>query len=334
MSTKPARLRVARQRSTSNAVRQIENQSPESQHQQIMSTHAKTFSFAARFLPPEKRADTTVFYAFCRTVDDLVDEPGPGRTESSIRSELDAWRTWLTGSRSSAGPIEPLASQLAEAIERHAIPVVHLLDLLDGLESDLVPAAFDDEAELRDYCYRVASTVGLGMAHILGATSEPALDAAADLGAAMQLTNILRDVGEDVSFGRFYLPKNTLVEFGLSRSELRELWLAGNGPDYRVRRLMRHEIAHARDLYQRGVAGIWLLPPDARLPILIATRLYRRILAVIERNGYDTLRRRASTSRREKLEEAAIALLVDRLWRRGEHGRRPVPLSVPSLREI
>ena len=149
----------------------------------------------------------------------------------------------------------------------------------------------------------------------------------------MQRTNILRDVGEDVSSGRFYLPINTLAEFGLSRDDLHELWLAGDGPDYRMRRLMRHEIACARDLYQRGVAGVWLLPPDSRLPILIATRLYRRILAVIERNGYDTLRRRASTSGREKLEEAGIALLVDRLWRRGEHGSRPVPRSAPSLRE-
>ena len=263
MSTKPANSRIARRLFTPSSGRSHEIASTETQNEQIMSTHAKTFSFAARFLPADKRGDTTVFYAFCRTVDDLVDEPFPGRSESGIRRDLDAWRTWLTGSRSSTGPIEPLASQLVEVIERHAIPLVHLLDLLDGLESDLDPAAFDDESELRDYCFRVASTVGLGMAHILGATSEAAFDAAADLGAAMQLTNILRDVGEDISSGRFYLPKNTLAEFGLTRSDLRDLWLAGEGPDYRLRRLMRYEIAHARDLYQRGVAGIWLLPPDS-----------------------------------------------------------------------
>jgi phytoene synthase len=212
--------------------------------------------------------------------------------------------------------------------------VIHLLDLLDGLESDLDPVAFAEESELRRYCYSVASTVGLGMARILGATSDDALVAATDLGAAMQRTNILRDVGEDLSFSRIYLPKNTLSRFDLTQQSLRVLWRRGQGPDERLRRLMRAEIAKTRELYQRGMAGIWLLPADCRLPILIAARLYRRILSVIERNDYDTLRRRAATTRREKLEEAAIALVVDRLWRRGEPaGPVEATPSFPAVRE-
>ncbi len=294
---------------------------------QSLATHARTFSFAARFLPAEKREATTVFYAFCREVDDLVDEPEPGRSRQMVRAELDAWRSWLTGPRTSAGPREPLASELARVIERYAIPVGYLLDLLDGLEADLEPAALQSESDLRHYCYQVASTVGLGMAHILGATSDAALGAASDLGAAMQLTNVLRDVGEDLSFGRIYLPKNTLAKFDLGHDSLRDLWRAGNGPDDRYRAVMRSEIARARDLYQHSMPGIWLLPADSRLPILLATRLYRRILSVIERRDYDTLRRRASTSRHEKLEEAAITILVDRLWRRGEHSTRPRPAA-------
>ncbi len=304
--------------------------------EQLMRTHARTFSFAARFLPPEKRAATTVLYAFCRAVDDLVDEPVPGRTDDDVRSELQAWRDWLTGPRNLTAPLEPLGRELARVIERYAIPVTHLLDLLDGLESDLNPVEFVDDTELERYCYRVASTVGLGMAHVLGATSEVALSAAADLGAAMQLTNILRDVGEDLSFGRVYLPKNTLAHFGLTSTDLRDLHDQQQGPDDRLSKVMRAEIAHARQLFQRGLPGIWLLPADSRLPILIATRLYRRILTVIERNQYDTLRRRASTSRREKLEEAAIALLVDRLWRRGEQQtvRSSSAAPVPSFRKF
>ena len=301
---------------------------------ELMATHARTFSFAARFLPEEKRAATTVFYAFCREVDDLVDEPMPGKTEHAVRQEFEAWRVWLTGSRTSAGPREPLARELSRVIDQYVIPIGHLLDLLDGLEADLEPVAFEEESELRQYCYHVASTVGLGMAHILGATSDSALEAAADLGAAMQLTNILRDVGEDLSLGRIYLPKSSLVQFDLTHESLQELWKSGDGPDERFRALMRAEIARAHDLFQRSMPGIWLLPSDSRLPILLATRLYRRILTVIERRDYDTLRRRASTSRIGKLEEAAITLVVDRLWRRGEHAARPRPVApFPSFRQ-
>ncbi len=303
--------------------------------QQSMPVHARTFSFAARFLPPEKRAATTVLYAFCREMDDLVDEPAPGRTRATVVDELDAWQAWLEGGFGLAGPREPLAGELARVIAQYGIPTQHLVDLIAGLRIDLEPVAFEEEFELRRYCYHVASTVGLGMAHILGATSDAALNAAADLGAAMQRTNILRDVGEDLSFGRLYLPKNTLGDYDLTYDDLLRLWQSRSGPDERVRRLMRDEVARTRALYQQGMPGIWLLPSDSRLPILLATRLYRRILTVIERRGYDTLRRRASTSRREKIEEAGIALLVDRLWRRGEIApRRNIRTSLSSLREI
>ncbi len=307
---------------------------PEASIRQSMTVNARTFSLAARFLPPEKRAATTVLYAFCREVDDLVDEPVPGRTKTDVRATLDTWQSWLTSDRTAKGPSEPLASELARVIARYGIPVQYLIDLLDGLRMDLEPVAFEDEAELRRYCYGVASTVGLGMAHVLGATSDAALRAAADLGAAMQRTNILRDVGEDLSFGRLYLPKNTLVQFDLTHHALLDLWRSNSGPDEHFRALMRDEVARTRALYQQGMPGIWLLPSDSRLPILLATRLYRRILTVIERRDYDTLRRRASTSRHEKFEEAAIALLVDRLWRRGEIApRRPGLAPITSLRE-
>ncbi len=324
MSTKPALPSMLRSVSAD----------PDASIQQSMSVHARTFSFAARFLPPEKRAATTVLYAFCREVDDLVDEPVPGRSKMDVVKELDAWQSWLEGGRAWAGPREPLAGELSAVIAEYGVPIQHLIDLLDGLRMDLEPVAFEEEVELHRYCYHVASTVGLGMAHVLGATSDAALKAAADLGAAMQRTNILRDVGEDLSFGRLYLPKNTLGQFDLTHADLLKLRESGSGPDERFRALMREEVARTRALYHQAMPGIWLLPSDCRLPILLATRLYRRILTVIERRGYDTLRRRASTSRREKIEEAAIALLVDRLWRRGEVApRRRMPVPLASLRE-
>ena len=284
----------------------------------LMAKHARTFNFAARFLPAEKRRAAIALYAFFRSLDDLVDQPVAVLNTQQVQREFDAWRHWLTEGRSAPGPREPLAREVSAVIDRYEIPVVHFLDLLDGLESDLGAIDFEDDVDLRAYCYRVASTVGLAMSHVLGARSAAALSAAADLGMAMQLTNILRDVGEDLSLGRIYLPKSSLVCYKLSRQSLSELWLAGHGPDDRLRALMAEEIARARGLYTRGIAGIWLLPADSRLPILIASRLYRRILSVIEVNRYDTLRFRASTTTFEKLEEAAVSTLLIRLWRHGE----------------
>jgi phytoene synthase len=289
---------------------------------QLMARHARTFSFAARFLPAETRRSVFALYAFCRTVDDLVDERGPGWDAVAVRHELDAWRAWLGSDRNGPGPREPLASDLDKVIERYAIPVDYLTALLDGLESDLERRELQDFPELRLYCYRVASTVGLAMAHVMGATSPAALAAAEEIGIAMQLTNILRDVGRDLASGHVYLPKSELARFDLSTEDLLRLYRNGRGPDGRFRALMHYQIERAHAHYQHGTPGIWLLPPDCRLPILLATRLYRRILAVIEANDYDTLRARAVTSRWTKGREAAIAFAIDRLWSRGE---RPAP---------
>ena len=291
---------------------------PDAHSVQLMAKHARTFNFAARFLPSEKRDAAIALYAFFRTLDDLVDQSTTQANVRAIRCEFTQWRNWLSTDRIDPGPREPLARELGAVIDRYAIPTGYFFDLLDGLESDLTVTDYEDDAQLQHYCYQVASTVGLAMSYVLGAHSGAALNAAADLGLAMQLTNILRDVGEDLSFGRIYLPKVTLGHFGLSRSCLTELWRAEAGPDERLRALMAEEIARARALYLRGIAGIWLLPADSRLPILIASRLYRRILAVIEANNFDSLRVRASTTKIEKLEEAATAMLLNRLWRRGE----------------
>jgi phytoene synthase len=156
------------------------------------------------------------------------------------------------------------------------------------------------------------------MAHLLGAATAPALAAAESLGIAMQLTNILRDVGDDLSHGRMYLPEDDLRRFALSREDVCQLYHAGRGPDERFRALMRYQIDRAHAYYARGMAGIWLIPSESRLPILIAARLYRRILTVIERNHCDVFRRRAATTRLEKLAEAGRAFALQRLWRGGE----------------
>ena len=273
----------------------------------VLARHARTFHFAARFLPAEKRRPVTVLYALCRTLDDLVDEPGPGWTVEATRAELEQWRRWARASGAGPAPREPLGSQAAAVLHAYAIPSAYVLELIDGLSADLDRPTLMTEDDLARYCYQVASTVGLMMAHILGCVTPTTLVAAAELGAAMQRTNVLRDVGADLARGRLYLPADELARHGLTREHLLALRRTGGGSDDRFRTLMRSQIARARQAYARGLEGVWLLPPDCRLPILVAGRLYERILRAIERNDYDVLCRRASTNRVEKLAETALA---------------------------
>jgi 15-cis-phytoene synthase len=272
---------------------------------QILATHARTsFNFAARFLPAPKRRSATDLYAFFRTLDDLVDESRPGDTRA-VRRELDDWRAWFSGPRTNHGPREPLASNLARTIETWQVPCSLFEHMLDGLEADLNPRELETDAELETYCYQVASTVGCAMAHVLGASTPHALRAAEQLGMAMQITNILRDTGEDLDLGRVYIPRETLARFDLTRDDLLAMRHSRDRHvDERFQALMCSEIARTRALYEQGMRGIWLLPPDCRLPIMLAARLYRHLLTIIEHNGYDTLRRRASTTRVHKVREA------------------------------
>lgn len=286
--------------------------------ERILAKHGRTFHFAARFLPTRLQHPVVTLYAFFRTLDDLVDEPGAGHQSRDVRLELDAWRDWFTSDRVQPAPREAMGTSLAALIDDYQLPIPLFLDFLDGLSADLEMHQIQNRGELHRYCYGVAGTVGLAMTHLLGATSPQALAAAKDLGIAMQMTNILRDVGGDLALDRIYLPLDELTRFGSSREHVYQLFKDQRGPDERFRALMRAQIAYAHRYYASGVAGIFLLPPECRLPILLAARLYRRILFVIERNQYDVLRWRAATSFPEKLREAALAFAVDRLWRRGE----------------
>ena len=293
--------------------------------ERLLATHGRTFHFAARFLPHSLRRELVTLYAFFRTLDDLVDAPPANTRPDDVRHELAAWHEWLTNHSTGCAPREPLGSNLAHVTTVRRVPDPIVLDFLAGVSLDLDVRQIGDFAELRRYCYGVAGTVGLALAHVMGATSSHALAAAEHLGVAMQLTNIVRDIGGDLANGRVYLPEDELRAFGLSRSRLIELYVRQQGPDERFRALMRFQIARARQYYARGMAGIWLLPPDCRLPILLAARLYRRILDVIERNGYDVLRERAATGFGEKVREAVLAFALDHMWRWGES---PIPTDM------
>ena len=282
---------------------------------ELLPRKARTFALAARFLPAPQREATITLYAFCRYMDDLVDEPPPDLDAPTIRARLGAWRGWLQQGWPAEPSPEPVAlgEALRAVIAEYALPTSYLTRLIDGVESDLDAVEMPDFPALQRYCFLVAGTVGLAMCHVLGARQPEALAAAADLGIAMQLTNILRDLGADLRGGRSYLPADELARFGYSPEELRALAVRGRQDD-RFRALMRFQIERARGYYARGLAGVWLLPREGRPAILVAGRLYRAILDAIEGSGYDVLRRRAVVSRRVKAYESLVALMLVRLW--------------------
>lgn len=288
------------------------------QAEQLFATHGKTFHFASRFFPETVRPAIVTLYAFFRTLDDLVDEQTADWQAAAVLRELEAWQTWFQSGCASLAPREPLGSELAIVLSDYQVPLPLFEDFLQGLRSDLEPRVFADFHVLARYCYQAAGTVGLAMAHVLGARSEQALRAARHLGIAMQLTNILRDVGRDLANGRLYVPQDELARFGSSSGHIAQLYQAQQGPDERFRELMRYQIARARLCYAEGLHGCWLLPRNCRVPILLAGRLYQRILTQIELQDYDVLRRRAATSLLTKVQEASIAVLLATLWRLGE----------------
>ena len=285
----------------------------------IFQARARTFWFAARFLPADRRDAVAGLYAFARAVDDLVDEPPTAYTPDRIRAELDAWRAWLDRPLDRPAPDPRIAAALAPALVAHRVPPAYLHLLVDGVASDLSRQDVPSWPDLRGYCVQVASSVGLAMCHLLGAGDNPAArSAAVELGIAMQLTNILRDVGSDLRTGRLYLPLDELAGHGYSRERLVRLATRADRRDPGAvdgawRHLMRLQVARAREHYARGLDGVRHLPAECRLAILLAGRLYRAILDDLEAADYDVFTRRAGTSTARKLAEAARCALLLRL---------------------
>ena len=269
----------------------------------ITAAHSKSFHFSTRFLPAERRRAIRAFYAFCRTTDDLVDIP------TIHLSSLEDWR--LAARRASATQTDPVLLAWADARERYAVPNQYAEELIDGCEMDLQVNRYESWDELRQYCYLVASTVGLISMRVIGMRGDDArlLDAyepaAIDLGVALQLTNILRDVGEDLRRGRIYLPLEDLRRFDYSEDDLR-----AHVVDDRFRALMRFEIARAHELYERGWAGIPAIKREGRLAVAVAAEVYRGILDDIAAHDFDVFNRRASTSTLDKL-----ARMPSIIWR-------------------
>ncbi len=255
----------------------------------ITKMHSRTFYLASSLLPADQRQAARALYAFCRVSDDLVDE------ETRDRDERLAY--WKKESLSDHPPLHsPVSLAWADARARFLIPRHYAEHLLDGVSQDLVKTRYENFDELAHYCYGVASTVGLMVMHITGFESEAAIPYAIKLGVALQLTNILRDVGEDWHKGRLYLPQNELALYNISESEI----AAGRISD-RWRAFMGFQIRRARRLYNEAQPGIAMLGEKGRFAIAAAAGLYQGILEDIEANDYDVFNYRAHLTGAQKL---------------------------------
>ncbi|PYE54504.1 phytoene/squalene synthase family protein [Deinococcus yavapaiensis] len=255
--------------------------------------HSKTFYFGSRFFPSPQRAAVWAVYAACRTGDDIVDEGDP----DAASGQLEAWWEGIEAAYAGRASREPVVQALSWAVAHYPIPKDAFRELYLGLRMDLAEHAYDSMADLELYCRRVAGVVGFMIAPISGYEGGDAtLQRALKLGQAMQLTNILRDVGEDASRGRVYLPAPLLREFGVRTDDILSSRVT---PQYE--RLMRHLVKEARGWYADGRGGIPKLHGSARLAVGAAASAYEGILDDLERARFDNFNRRAHVSTRRKL---------------------------------
>ena len=251
---------------------------------QVAAHHSKSFYMASGLLPEEKRSAVRALYAFCRTVDDIVDEGSIIGREV----ELDYWRG-VVGGTIHPRPDDLVGLAWTDARFRYHIPAHYALQLIEGVTRDLRQNRYQIFDDLATYCYGVASTVGLMSMFIVGFKTSEAGPYAIKLGLALQLTNILRDVGEDFRNGRVYLPQDEMRDFGISEASL-----AQGVVDARWREFMKYQIFRARQLYAEADLGIRMLERDGQLAIGAASNFYQGILEAIEANDYDVFSRRAS----------------------------------------
>jgi phytoene synthase len=270
--------------------------------------HARTFYFASHVLPKEKRMAAYAVYAFCRYADNIVDGAAAADDRGLARRRLTELREDLRRWYVPSGAGDPLLEEFRTIVRKYQIPEEHFADLLRGVEMDLTKTRYESFDELREYCYCVASVVGLIMTRIFGAADDRALAHAADLGMAMQLTNILRDVEEDARMGRIYIPAEEMRAFGYSEAEL----LSSTFNDA-FRSLMRFQVDRARRTYAAAAPGIPLLTNDgSRYCVRMMSHTYEGILDVVASRGYNVFAGRAVVPLRRKLRIALQAFFEDR----------------------
>lgn len=268
----------------------------------ILGAGSKSFAFAARFLPPAARYDAAVVYAFCRLVDDAADEAPDAAAGFEAVERL---RDEVHGRK----PTSPVIAGFLEVAARRGIELEHADELISGVESDLGEVRIADDGALVRYGYRVAGTVGLLMCPIIGVRGHDAHPFAVDLGVAMQMTNICRDVAEDAGRGRIYLPATRLRRAGLEPEGLLDGSIAADPEQRRALARVVAEVVTLADVYYAsGDLGMRYIPARPRVAMMVASRVYRAIGHRLLARGGDPFRGRTVVPAGEKLLAAAGAL--------------------------
>jgi 15-cis-phytoene synthase len=265
---------------------------PHAYCQQRAARSGSSFYYSFLFLPPEKRRAIMALYAFCREVDDVVDET----PEAAVaQAQLDFWRHELVA-MAQGSPTHPVTRALADVRQNRDWPVEQLLEIIDGMQMDLERPRYPDFKTLSLYTYRVASVVGLLSAELFGWSDRATLRYAHDLGTAFQLTNIIRDVGEDARRGRIYLPMDELERFHVPAREI----LEGQHSE-RFVALMQFQYARAQGLYDKAFAALPSCDRKNQRPGLVMAAIYRCLLEEIAKDGFHVLDRRTRLTPLRKL---------------------------------
>jgi 15-cis-phytoene synthase len=265
-----------------------------------MSGRATSFYYSFLALPADKRNAIMAVWDFCRAVDDAVDEPG----DQEPAAALAQWREEIVRLYQGREPATRQGKHLAPFISRFALPRSGFEDLIDGVEMDLQRSRYDTFEALRQYCLRVASAVGLICVEIFGYRDLQTRDYAVDLGIALQLTNIIRDVGPDLERGRLYIPTQDLERFGCTEEDLRSGVMTEN-----VRRLLAFEVERARQFYRKADAALPRHDERRLVAARIMGAIYFELLRSIERAGYDVFRTRVRVARPRQAMIAALTWL-------------------------
>lgn len=266
--------------------------SPDEYCQQKAAQSGSSFYYSFLFLPPERRRAITALYAFCREVDDTVDEC---TDEAIARSKLVWWRKEI-GAMMADNPTHPVTKAMHPHLVPFAIEGKNLLAIIDGMEMDLNQTRYLDFIALQGYCWHVASVVGILSASIFGSTRPETLQYAEKLGLAFQLTNIIRDVGEDARKGRIYLPVNELQQFNVTAADILNARHSEN-----FEKLMRFQADRAQKMYDEAFALLPAADRRAQRPGLIMASIYRALLGEIERDGFHVLSQKISLTPIRKL---------------------------------
>jgi 15-cis-phytoene synthase len=258
---------------------------PDAYCEQKAAASGSSFYYSFRFLPPERRRAIVALYAFCREVDDAVDETADAAV---ARIKLEWWRAEVAAIFVGV-PQHPVAQALKPVVKAFDLQQEHLLAVIDGMTMDLDLDRYPDFALLERYCDRVAGVVGLMSAQIFGYSDDSTRVYARDLGLAFQLTNIIRDVGEDARRGRIYLPQDEMARFGVTSAELIQQRVT---PGFEA--LMAFQVQRAREFYDKAFAALPGVDRRSQRPGLIMAAIYQALLGEIERDGFRVLDRRYS----------------------------------------